>query len=104
MTTLDNLQDADGTLEEQKNNTTENQTPQEEVENVEKQQHTQINEKIEVSELKSVKQTPESLDKLEEIYRFWVSFCWEFSLFRLIKRTIESIRKSYVLFGPFWNW
>lgn len=66
MTSLDNLQDADGTLEEQKNNTTENQTPQEEVENVEKQQHTQINEKVEVFELKSVKQTPEPLEETTE--------------------------------------
>ena len=36
MITLDNLQDADGTLEEQKNNISEDNPSQEEVENVEK--------------------------------------------------------------------
>ena len=64
MTTLDNLQDADGTLEEQKTNTTDNQTPQDKVENVE--QPTTIEEKVEESEPKSVEQTPESLEETTE--------------------------------------
>ena len=67
MTTIDNLQDADGTLEEQKNNTTENQTPQEEVKNVEKQQHSQTDIEVEVSELKSVKQSSESSEETTEV-------------------------------------
>ena len=67
MTTLDNLQDADGTLEEQKNNTTENQTPQEEVKNVEIQQHSQTDIEVEVSELKSVKQSSESSEETTEV-------------------------------------
>ena len=36
MTTQDNLQDADGTMEEQKNDTSENQSQQEDVKNVAK--------------------------------------------------------------------
>ena len=67
MTTIDNLQDADGTLEEQKNNTTENQTPQEEVKNVEIQQHSQTDIEVEVSELKSVKQSSDSSEETTEV-------------------------------------
>ncbi len=65
MTTLDNLQDADGISEKQNN--TENETPKEELENVEKQQDSQIEKEVELSESKSVEQTPESLEETTEV-------------------------------------